>query len=195
MSFIIGLTGPTGSGKSSFSEVAKDLDIKAINCDLVARKAVLPGTSGLAAVAKAFGDNVLLPSGELDRKALAKAAFSSRENTELLNKTLLPHIVELIMLEIEGEAVLLDAPTLFESGLQKICDKTVAVLADSDIRLERIMARDKIDKESALLRMNAGKQDEFYIENADIILYNNKDKEQFSNEAKQVLKNIIGGIK
>jgi dephospho-CoA kinase len=87
--------------------------------------------------------------------------------------------------------VLLDAPTLFESGVDKICHKTVAVLSDKEIRLKRILARDNITKEQALLRINAGKPDDFYKEKCDYVIYNNDDEHTFNNSFLNLLKEIF----
>ena len=187
----IGLTGPTGAGKSSAAAVCKKLSIKHIDCDILARKAVEKGTNGLNAVVNAFGNDILNSDGSLNRKALAQKAFCDRMSTQLLNKTLLPLIKELVLKEIEGDVVLLDAPTLFESGINEICFKTVAVLSDSQIRLDRIMKRDNITKDAALLRINAGKTDDFYIKNCDFVIYNNKDEQTFNNEFSNLLKEIL----
>ena len=84
----IGLTGPTGSGKSAVSVVAEELGFQVINCDIVARKATEKGSIGLLKLAAVFGEDILNPDDTLNRKALAKKAFSTKENTELLNKTL-----------------------------------------------------------------------------------------------------------
>ena len=172
MSLIIGLTGPTGSGKTTVSKAAESLGFKIIDCDKIARKAVEKGEEGLKSIVAAFGEEILLKDGELDRKALALAAFSSKEKTELLNKTLLPYIVEKVKAKIEGEYILLDAPTLFESGLNSICQATVAVLCDENIRKVRIINRDGLSEGEADLRMNAGKKDEFYLEKTENIIYN-----------------------
>lgn len=188
MKKIIGLTGPTGAGKSSLTGLAEGLGYRVIDCDLFARKAVEKGTEGLKALINVFGEDILNLDRTLNRKALAQKAFSSKENTELLNKTLLPFIVRLVNEEIKNtEKVILDAPTLFESGMDKICLKTVAVLADREIRLKRIMARDRIDEQAALLRISAGKQDSFYKENADYIIFNNGSKDQLINDFKNIL--------
>ena len=191
MTKVIGLTGPTGAGKSSAAAVCKKLSIKHIDCDILARKAVEKGTNGLNAVVNAFGNDILNSDGSLNRKALAEKAFCDRMSTQLLNKTLLPFIKELVLKEIEGDVVLLDAPTLFESGINEICFKTVAVLSDSQIRLDRIMKRDNITKDAALLRINAGKTDDFYIKNCDFVIYNNKDEQTFNNEFSNLLREIL----
>lgn len=191
MSIILGLTGPTGAGKSSASAICKSLGIKHIDCDIIARKATEKGEKGLSAVVRVFGDDILNTDGTLNRKALAEKAFKNSENTELLNKTLLPIIHEMVLSEINCDKVLLDAPTLFESGVDKICHKTVAVLSDKEIRLRRILARDNITKEQALLRINAGKPDDFYKEKCDYVIYNNDDEHTFNNSFLNLLKEIF----
>ena len=190
MSIIIGLTGPTGAGKSSAAKVCGSLGVKHIDCDILARAAVEKGTDGLKAVVLVFGSDVLNTDGTLNRKALAQKAFKDKDSTTLLNETLLPHIEKLVMNEIEGEYVLLDAPTLFESGINKICNKTIVVLADKEIRLKRIIGRDNITNEQAVLRINAGKTDDFYKENCDFVIYNNNDENTFINEFSNILKEI-----
>jgi len=190
---IIGLTGPTGSGKSLVSEVAKAEGYQVINCDLIARKATEKGSYGLLCLVAAFGEEILNNDDTLNRKELAKIAFSSKENTELLNKTLLPHIVKLVNENIVADKVLLDAPTLFESGIDSECELTVAVLADKKIRKQRIISRDNITETEAELRINAGKSDEFYKLKADYIIYNNGNIEEFKAKFLEILDN--GGNK
>lgn len=193
MRIIVGLTGPTGAGKSSVTQIAEKKGIKVIDCDLYARKATEKGSEGLSALVKAFGKEILNIDGELNRKALARIAFSSYDKTQLLNKTILPFIKELILAEIDTDRVLLDAPTLFEGGMDKICSKTVAVLADKDKRLKRITERDGISAEDATIRINGGKNDEFFKDNADYVIYNNDNEETFLREISFLLDKIYGG--
>lgn len=191
MGIIIGLTGPTGSGKSSAATLCKKHGIKLVDCDKVARTATKKESDGLKAVTGVFGVDILNSDGTLNRKALARKAFSTKENTLLLNQTLFPFIKNLVLEETKADKVLLDAPTLFESGINSICFKTIAVLSDSQIRLNRIIERDNLSEEDAKLRMSAGKSDNFYKENADYILYNNDDEQSFLNEFEKILIEIF----
>ena len=172
MSFVVGLTGPTGAGKSSVTSVAEQMGFKIVDCDKLARIAVQKDSEALNALVGVFGNDILDSNGNLNRAALAQKAFSTSQNTELLNKTLLPYICVLVQEQITTDKVLLDAPTLFESGADSFCDEVIVVICDKKTRLSRIMARDGIDEDSALLRINAGKPDEYYIEKTNNIVYN-----------------------
>ena len=191
MSFVVGLTGPTGAGKSSVTAVAEELGFKVIDCDKFARIAVEKGSEGLAAVVSVFGDDVLNQDGSLNRAALAGKAFATIESTELLNQTLLPHIVKLINNEINTERVLLDAPTLFESGADSLCNEVIAVISDEKTRKARIMERDGIDEAAAELRMSAGKNDQFYMEKTDNIVYNDCELSVFNLKIQKLLTKLL----
>ncbi|MBR6502773.1 MAG: dephospho-CoA kinase [Clostridia bacterium] len=191
MSFVVGLTGPTGSGKSSATAVAKEMGFKIVDCDKLARKAVERGSAGHGALMNVFGVEILNREGEINRKKLAEVAFSTPENTELLNKTLLPYIMMLVRDEINEDRVLLDAPTLFESGANSICNEVIAVISDEKTRKARIMERDGIDETAAELRMSAGKPEEFYIEKTDNIVYNDCELSVFNLKIQKLLTKLL----
>ena len=195
MSLIIGLTGPTGAGKSEASLIFKEYGFFTVDCDKVSKEVTKKNSCVIKKLCEVFGQDILCSDNTLDRKKLARVAFSSKENTELLNRTVLPAICEEIAEIIKGkDKVLLDAPTLFESGLDKICDKTVCVFANEDIRLKRITVRDSIEKQDALLRISAGKTEDFYKSRTDYFLLNNGDFETFKSQLTDVINNINGGI-
>lgn len=191
MSFVVGLTGPTGSGKSSATPVAESLDFKVINCDHFARVAVEKGSDGLKDVVQNFGNGVLNHDGTLNRAELAKLAFATPQKTELLNQILLPHIVKLITAEINAPRVLLDAPTLFESGADSLCNEVIAVISDEKTRKARIMQRDGIDEAAAELRIKAGKDDNYYIEKTNNIIYNDCEQSVFNLKIEKLLNKLL----
>ncbi len=189
---IIGLTGPTGSGKTVFSEVAKALGIYVLNADEIAHE-TLKKEKTAEKLTKVFGCEIL-SGGIVDRKKLGKIAFSSYEATEKLNQTVLPLIVEDIkntLSKIKSEFVLLDAPTLFESGLDSECDYIISVISDENIRKSRIVERDSLSEEAALLRLSAAKSDEFFISRSSHIIFNNGSIEHFKTEAESVILSIM----
>ena len=191
MKYILGLTGQTGAGKSTLHSVAEEKGFYVIDCDKVAHSVLDQNEQLKAALHKAFGD--VLTDNKIDRKKLAAKAFSTKENTELLNKTTLPFItneINSIIERAESEYIMLDAPTLYESGADKLCSFVVALLAGEEIRKARIIERDNITEEAAELRLSAAKKDEFYISRANKVIYNNGSIEEYKQSFKAILEEI-----
>lgn len=175
---IIGLTGQTGAGKSSVSKIFSEKGLFVIDCDKVAREITQKGSKTNEKLASAFGKDVILENGELDRALVAKRAFSNAQNTALLNSITHPEIINSIKEKIkksDSKYIVLDAPTLFESGADKLCDKVICVIADKEIRVKRIAERDNLSFEQINARISAQKEDEFYINRSDAVIYNNSD--------------------
>lgn len=175
----LGLTGPTGAGKSTVARLLEQNGIPLVDADAIARTVTEKGSPVLSALADTFGKDILFPDGSLDRRALAAVAFSSKENTEKLNAVTHPAILARIrraLADATGDAVVLDAPLLFETGLDALCDHTAAIVADEAVRLARITARDGISEEAAKKRMAVQPDTAFYAARADILLYNNGDR-------------------
>lgn len=182
MKNIIGLTGPTGAGKSTFSAIAKEKGFSVIDCDNISRQVTEKGSECLLKLAEVFGEDIL-NDGVLDRKLLAKRAFCDNEQKEKLEEIIFPFILSEVIERINNDNndnILLDAPTLFESGIDEMCGSTVAILCPAQKRKERIISRDNLTNEQSEIRLNAGKPDEFYIEKADFILNNDEGKLEFS---------------
>ncbi len=194
MKYVLGLTGPTGAGKSTAANLARDNGFFVIDCDKLVKE-VYEKSQVLKAIKNAFGEEVFFENFKLNRKKLAEKAFSSKENTELLNKTVLPFILEHIKEEISGcenEKILLDAPTLFESGANTLCNDVCAVLSLEQNRFNRIISRDNITEKDALLRMSAGKKDEYYKARTQHIIYNDAKEEDFKSEFSRLLMKLGG---
>lgn len=185
---VTGLTGKTGAGKSTVASYLKEKGCFVIDGDLVAREIVMPSSPALKELAEAFGKDIILEDGSLDRKALAQKAFSSAEGTTLLNRITHPHIKArfeelLAKASKEGFAVaVIDAAALLESDCKDLCEKIIVVHADEQIRLERILSRDRITYEQAMTRINGQKDDNYYLRQADIVIFNNADNEALFNE-------------
>ena len=186
--YVIGLTGPTGAGKSTASKIFEKQGYHIVDTDKIARKAVEKGSPLLKKIAKAFGEDVINDDGTLNRKLLAKRAFEIREKTEILNSITHPYIYEKALLEIEEysnkgcDKFILDAPVLFESGGEKYCKKTVAVISSLEKRIERIIKRDNLTHNEAMRRINAQHSDDYYTDRADLVLYNNGEQRELENE-------------
>lgn len=169
--FTVGLTGPTGAGKSYVCEIFRQKGFKVIDCDKIAHELTAKNAPILAELASEFGEDVV-KNGELDRKLLASRAFDTKEHTKKLNSILHPAIAEKCKEEAQGLTVL-DASQLFEANMQNDCYKVIGVLADEDVRIKRIIARDNITEQQAKLRMSAQFDNDYFIDNCDYIIYNN----------------------
>lgn len=93
--YVAGLTGQTGSGKSTVADIFRVHGVCVIDCDKLAREIVEPGSPVLIDLARLFGDDLILPDGSLDRHKLARRAFASEEKTILLNSVTHPAITAL----------------------------------------------------------------------------------------------------
>lgn len=190
---IIGLTGQTGAGKSTVCEFLRQMSFCVIDCDKVAREVTEKGSLLLSKLAAAFGNDIILADGSLNRRLLASLAFSSKDKTELLNKITHPEILSAIKQKIEGsscEITVLDAPTLFESGADKLCDRIIAVLCDENKRKARIITRDNLSGEQADVRLSAAKSNEFFIERADAVIFNDGTLSELEINLKNALNQI-----
>lgn len=175
---IIGLTGQTGAGKSTVSEILEKYGCYHIDADKVAHDILENNKEVQEKLKERFGEDIIDKDGKIDRKILATRAFADKDSTLALNAITHPAVnneIQNIILkqkEYGTKAVIIDAIALFESGEAKICDYTVAVIAPRDVRLERIIARDKISVSRANERINAQKDESFFTLNADYIINN-----------------------
>lgn len=167
--FLIGLSGQTGAGKAYVGQYLKTLGFNIADADDYARR-VLEREDILSAVQREFGADII-KDGKADRRLLAERAFAGREKTARLNAIMHPAVLSEA---VKGAAFpcVFDAPLLFESGGEALCEITVSVLADEKTRLSRIMKRDKITESEALARMKAQHTEEFYIKKSDCVVIN-----------------------
>ena len=188
---IIGITGPSGSGKSLLCKHLADSGIPCIDADAVYHGMLLPPSRCIDALVRVFGADLLAENGEIDRKTLSARVFSDPEQLKILNETVLPIVVDEInaiiasLISDGAKTVAVDAPTLIESGFYRSCDMIIAVIAPAEARIERIMARDGISEERARQRVLSQKDDDFYSSVADITIFNGKNEADFAETAKR----------
>lgn len=180
---IIGITGNSGSGKSTISKlISKNYEAKIIDADKIAKEMIKNNGEYLQAIRQAFGNEVI-KNNELDRKKLADIVFLNRAEKEKLDDLTFEYVVEKIKKELEAnqnldyQYIILDVPLLFESKLDKLCDYTIGVIAPKTEKIKRICKRDKLSKEKALQRLNSQPNDEFFTKNCNTVI-NNENKEE-----------------
>jgi len=190
---LIGLTGPSGSGKSAVSDIFEAHGIPVISADEVYHRLLIPPSDCLDHLVTCFGAEILLPDGSLDRTALGNIVFNDPDALERLNTVSHRYVMAEIRKQTERlrrtgiPAAVMDAPQLFEAGADRDCGVIVSVLADRDLRLDRIMRRDRIDAEAALRRMNAQKSDEFYHSHSDYIIENDGSMDRLYPQVHRIL--------
>ena len=192
----IGLTGQTGARKSTISKFAEKMDCKIINADKVAREVLKKNSECLKRLAEIFGSDIINIDGSLNRKLLAQRAFSSRENTNILNGITHPAIISKVkeyidMYSKESGMIIFDAPQLFESGGNEMCDKIIAVIAPADVRVQRIISRDGISEQEALLRIHAQHDENFYISKSDYIIDGSQTLESVQKQFEEIMKKVM----
>ena len=191
MKKVIGITGNSGSGKTTATAILKKLcDAEVIDADKVVRELSVPGTKYLDAIKEKFGESVFLEDGTLNRKALAEKIYNSKEDLEVLNGLTFKYVVEEIKFRIEeskSEIIVLDAPLLFESGLNENCTAVIGLTAPFELKVERIVKRDGISEETAYSRINIQAKDEFYLNKADVVIENDN-QDELEDKLKEALR-------
>ncbi|MFF7471461.1 dephospho-CoA kinase [Streptomyces sp. NPDC008092] len=172
----VGLTGGIGAGKSEVSRLLVGHGAVLIDADRIAREVVAPGTPGLAAVAEAFGPEVLAADGSLDRPKLGSIVFADPARLAVLNSIVHP-LVGVRSRELESAAaddavVVHDVPLLAENGLAQLYDVVVVVDAAPETQLDRLTRLRGMTEEDARARMAAQATREKRLEIADVVIDN-----------------------
>ena len=192
--YLVGLTGQTGAGKTTVSRLFEAEGIAVINADTVARQVVERGTSCLQAMQRVFGDGILLPDGQMNRSAVAAMIFGDAPARERYQAIIYPYITRTIRQQAEQLAakgsriILLDAPTLFESGIDRFCSAVISVIAPKEIRKARILSRDALSEAQAEQRMNAQHSEDFFREHSDAVIENNGSEAALEAAVRQIVR-------
>jgi dephospho-CoA kinase len=195
MSLVIGLTGGIASGKSTVSNMLKEMDITVIDADVEARLAVEKGEPAYQKIIAEFGDDILLDTEEIDRVKLGSIIFHDAEKRQLLNGIVHPEVRNRMNNQVEaakvrGEQVMvLDIPLLFESKLTHMVEKTILVYVDRDIQLNRLMERNDLSLEDAEARISSQMPLSDKVALADAVINNNG---SISETKKQVIEVLTG---
>lgn len=193
---ILGLTGGSGTGKGTASAAFAALGCGIVDADACYRVLCDTCQPMLNEIQSVFSD-VLLPDGKLNRKKLGTIVFADPDKLLQLNAVTHPYIRQAITnafaaYEQAGCALcILDAPVLFEAKMDSLCDSTCAVLADREIRISRIMARDDIPEQYAAMRVDAQKKQGFYREKCDYIIQNDADLDNLYLQVRQIYHDML----
>ena len=193
--FILGITGPTGAGKTTVSKIFKKNGIKVVDGDILAREIVEVGKPALKELKEALGEEIINDDGTLNRKKTATIAFSDPKKLATLNRITHHYIKEeflKIASEYDGDILGFDGAVILESDVKYLFTKILSVIADEDIRLKRITSRDNLTQDEGRLRISSQNNNEFYIENSDFLVYNNgEDMEDQVNSIIKKLRSMI----
>ena len=190
---VVGLTGQTGAGKSSVSKIIRSQGVEVIDCDLVSREVVAKEKRCVADLALEFSISILNIDGTLNRKKLGSIVFSDKQKLQKLNEIIFPYIKEYVFNRIDElekmqvKLVVLDAPTLFESGLDADCDSVVSVIAPVVQRQNRIVIRDHLSDEEARNRIGSQHNDEYYTSRSQLVIVNDGDTHELHIKALELV--------
>lgn len=192
MKMLIGLTGRTGSGKTSAAKIFEKSGAFVVDCDSVAHD-ILKDAAVKEKIVAQFSESILDSNNNIDRKALGAIVFSDDKKLSLLNKIVHGAIVDtaIDLCEKSGNDIcVIDGSELETSGADKKCAHIVVITADEETRLKRITMRDKIDRDSALLRMRAQKD---YSKDA-ILIDNSMGQDALESEITKLYNKFLGEI-
>ena len=193
---VLGLTGPTGAGKTTVLELLREKNAVVLDCDKIYYELLSSDENLRRDLVKNFGD-VFLPDGSLDRQKLGKLVFGDESALQKLNTVIYYYMgmdVRRRLTEAKArgaDLAVIDAINLIQSGLGELCAMTVAVTASEEVRLKRIMARDGITREYALSRIRAQEGEEFFARHCHAVLQNDGTEEELKEKAMSLLKDFM----
>ncbi|MBQ6797891.1 MAG: dephospho-CoA kinase [Oscillospiraceae bacterium] len=186
---VIGLTGGTGCGKTTALRVLQEMGARCFDADAVYHELLRTDGALLAAIGAAFPGTV--ENGGLQRKKLGAQVFGDPEKLQLLSSITQPRVAEAIEKELDGSLAVIDAIALTESGLHKLCDHTVAVIAPREAQITRIMAREGISRSYAEARVDAQKSAEAFASSCEFVLKNEGTAEEFRETCRNLFEKLV----
>lgn len=186
---IIGVTGGTGSGKSTLCSCLGELGATVIDADKIAKEITLKDGAAYPEIVREFGNGILDENGEIIRKALGDIVFNDPKKLELLEKITHKYVfreMENAIATCESSVVVLDVPLLFQCDFPFKCDLTVAVIADEKVRINRIMLRDGLSEAQAKDRIRNQLSEAEYRSRADVVFENNQNPDDAMEFARKI---------
>jgi dephospho-CoA kinase len=194
---VIGLTGGIASGKSTASDVLRELGAIVIDADRVGHRSYDPGTPGFQKVVNAFGHDIVGTDGYIDRRVLGGKVFGAPGEMERLNAIVWPEIRRLIQEEIahirerEPETIIvLEAAVLIEAGWQDLCDEVWVVNTTMKAALERLRVRNGLNEDAAMARIQSQMSARERSEHADVKIDNSGSEEQLRSRIERAWKQL-----
>jgi len=195
---LFGLTGGIATGKSTVSEMLRELGANVIDADAIARDIVRPGMPAYEEIIEYFGDGVLDETGNLDREKLGAIVFSDDEKRRRLESLTHPRVYQEMLRQTHElidrgiEIAVMDVPLLFESGAESWLNPVILVYAPEDVQLERLMKRDECDEEQARARISSQMPIEEKKEKADYVIDNSGSPDDTRAQVESLWKKIAG---
>ena len=196
MTLIIGLTGGIATGKSTVTQMFQSINVPVIETDKIAREMLNIGTEGYEEVLSSFSKNILLTNKEINRKKLGLIVFGNPQRRERLNSILHPRVKSIVKTEIQKhkelgtKMIVLDVPLLFETDFIDLVDKTVVVYTTFKKQKERLMERERIDKDYAEMKISSQMLLNRKVDLADYVIDNSKSilntRKEFNNIMNQL---------
>lgn len=194
MSFVVGITGGIGSGKSAVTQCFERHGITVVDADVVARIIVEPGKPALAQIAAHFGPGILQADGTLDRAALRGRVFSDPAERAWLERLTHPLIGDEIVKQISASSspyTVLSSPLLLETSQHKLVDCAVVVDVPEDLQLQRTMQRDGNDEAQVKRIMAAQMGRRERMDRADIVIDNSRSLEELEQTIEELHKEFL----
>lgn len=173
----VGITGGIGSGKTTACRIFKLLGIPVFYADIRAKHLMHTDAVLIRGIKEVFGEDIYFPGGQPDRRRLAGIVFNDNKKLERLNSLVHPAVFRDFAEWAAGQNspyVLKEAAILFESGSDQDCDYTITVASPTELRIKRVVNRDKASREEVQKRMDKQLSDEEKISRADFVLYNDE---------------------
>lgn len=192
--FVIGVCGGSGSGKSTVSACLKSFGGVVLDADGIYHELTSCPGDCLDALTEAFGSDIA-ENGSLNRRKLGAIVFQDEKKRLLLNKISHAFVIREMdkrLQEAEGQFpfAVIDAPLLWEAGLDRRCDHVIAVVAEEKERVRRIVSRDGISPEKALARIHSQIPDEDLIRRCDLVIHNDGSQQELEQQCRTILKQI-----